>query len=133
MFILKALSYDIPKPLYRYKPDDLLPLLYKDICYQGDILEYKEDSGYDYEYFSPWTFHLFWDLSLIHIYKGGIISRLDLPGDEEFDLDIDLQMTRKASKKTKELFEDVYKRQLIYSFTISWLPVPCLKVIFSSS
>ena len=38
--------------------------------------------------------------------KGGIISRLDLPGDEEFDLDIDLQMTRKASKKTKELFED---------------------------
>ena len=35
--------------------------------------------------------------------KGGIISRLDLPGDEEFDLDIDLQMTRKASKKTKEL------------------------------
>ena len=77
MFILKALSYDIPKPLYRYKPDDLLPLLYKDICYQGDILEYKEDSGYDYEYFSPWTFHLFWDsvITLMWLFMRTFVRR----------------------------------------------------------
>ncbi len=59
------------------KPDDLLPLLYKDICYQGDILEYKEDSGYDYEYFSPWTFHLFWDsvITLMWLFMRTFVRR----------------------------------------------------------
>lgn len=61
MFILKALNYDIAKPLYRYRPDDILPMLCENIWFQGDILEYKEDSGYDHEYFSPLTFNLFWD------------------------------------------------------------------------
>lgn len=37
---------------------------------------------------------------------NGIVSRLDLPDDEEFDIRINLQMTRKNSKETRELFKD---------------------------
>ena len=37
---------------------------------------------------------------------NGIVSRLDLPSDDEFDIDIDLNMTRKTSNKMKRLFED---------------------------
>lgn len=77
MFILKALSYDVTKPLYRYKPDDLLPLLYENICFQGDILEYKEDDGYDHEYFSPWTFHLFREsvVTLLWLFMRTFVKR----------------------------------------------------------
>ncbi|SCK00025.1 Transposase DDE domain [uncultured Eubacterium sp.] len=37
---------------------------------------------------------------------NGIVSRLDLPDAEEFDIRIDLQVTRKNSKETGELFKD---------------------------
>ena len=37
---------------------------------------------------------------------NGIVSRLDLPDAEEFDIQIDLQMTRKNSKEAGELFKD---------------------------
>lgn len=76
MFILKALNYDIPKPLYRYKPDDLLHLLCGNIWYQGDILEYKPDSEYDQEYFSPWTFQIFWE-SVVTF--AGLLTRTFVP------------------------------------------------------
>lgn len=77
MFILKALSYDVTKPLYQYKPDDLLPLLQENIWFQGDILEYKEDGGYDHEYFSPWTFHLFREsvITLLWLFQRTFVKR----------------------------------------------------------
>ena len=37
---------------------------------------------------------------------NGIVSRLELPDEEEFDVDIDLRMTRKISNETKALFLD---------------------------
>lgn len=37
---------------------------------------------------------------------NGIVGRLDLPDTEEFDIPINLQITRKNSTKTKELFKD---------------------------
>ena len=37
---------------------------------------------------------------------NGIVSRLDLPSSDEFDIDIDLNITRKNSKKMMQLFED---------------------------
>lgn len=76
VFILKALNYDITKPLYRYKPDDLLHLLDGKVWYQGDILEYKPDDGYDYDYFSPLTLQLLWE-SLAALM--GLLRRTFLP------------------------------------------------------
>lgn len=38
--------------------------------------------------------------------SSGIIRRLNLPEEESFDIDIDLHITRKASNKTKQLFQD---------------------------
>ena len=40
------------------------------------------------------------------IHGNGIISRLELPQEPCFDVDIDLQITRKVSKETKRLFLD---------------------------
>ena len=37
---------------------------------------------------------------------NGIVSRLDLPDAEEFDICTDLRMTRKNSKEARELFKD---------------------------
>lgn len=77
MYILRSLDYDVPKPLHSYKPDDLLYLLRDNIWYQGNILEYKEDSGYDHEYFSPLTFHLFKDsaMALMGLFGRTLVKR----------------------------------------------------------
>lgn len=61
VFILKALNYELAKPLYRYKSDDLLQLLQGNEWFRGDILEYKTDNVYDQEYFSPMTFQMIWE------------------------------------------------------------------------
>lgn len=38
--------------------------------------------------------------------RGGIKENLDLPGVDEFDVDISLKLTRRQTKETKELFKD---------------------------
>ncbi|MGN0383185.1 MAG: hypothetical protein ACI4DS_02865 [Eubacterium sp.] len=50
MYILKGIGYRTKKPLYCYRPDDLLEIYSDSVCYKGNLLEYNSyeisDSGY---------------------------------------------------------------------------------------
>ena len=52
MFLLQGLGYPMDKPLYRYRPDDLIALLSDSVLYQGNLLEYKRDETVDEGYYS---------------------------------------------------------------------------------
>ena len=56
--------------------------------------------------------------------KGGIISRLDLPGDEEFDLDIDLQMTKGKPRRRRKNFLRIEIIIGIYRLIQDWIIFP---------
>lgn len=51
MYILKILGHEITKPLYQYKPDDLLEILSDKIYYQGNLLEYVTEKTAETDYF----------------------------------------------------------------------------------
>ena len=51
MFLLQGLGYPMDKPLYRYRPDDLVRLLSDTVCYRGNLLEYKQDDTVDTNYY----------------------------------------------------------------------------------
>ena len=51
MFLLQGLGYPMDKPLYRYRPDDLISLLSDTVCYRGNLLEYKKDETVDENYY----------------------------------------------------------------------------------
>lgn len=56
MYLLQGLGYPMDKPLYRYRPDDLIPLLSEAVYYEGNLLEYKQDETVDtgyYQHMSP--------------------------------------------------------------------------------
>jgi len=60
---------------------------------------------------------------LIRIRETGIFSPLDLPGTEEFDLFVDLSLTRKQSNEVKSLFQDRNHFRLIpANRTFDYLP-----------
>lgn len=61
MFILKGVGYEVTQPLYKYKPDDLVDLLADKLYFQGNLLDYKADSGADNGYFAPLTFKVITD------------------------------------------------------------------------
>lgn len=51
MFLLQGVGYSVDKPLYRYRPDDLIGLLSDSVYYQGNLLEYMDDTSEDVGYF----------------------------------------------------------------------------------
>ena len=51
MFLLQGVGYSMDKPLYRYRPDDLIGLLSDSVYYQGNLLEYMDDTSEDVGYF----------------------------------------------------------------------------------
>lgn len=51
MFLLQGLGYPMDKPLYRYRPDDLVRLLSDTVYYRGNLLEYKRDDTVDTNYY----------------------------------------------------------------------------------
>lgn len=51
MYILKLLGHELKKPLYQYKPDDLLNMLSDKIFYQGNLLEYVVEKTAETDYF----------------------------------------------------------------------------------
>lgn len=51
MYVLKILGHEIKKPLYQYKPDDLLEMLEDRIYYQGNLLEYVTEKTVKTDYF----------------------------------------------------------------------------------
>ncbi|MBQ9780425.1 MAG: hypothetical protein IJW00_05730 [Clostridia bacterium] len=51
MFLLQGLGYPIDKPLHRYRPDDLIPLLSDSVHYKGNLLDYKQEEEEDTSYF----------------------------------------------------------------------------------
>ena len=57
MYILREIGYLFEKPICSYCPDDLLNILRDDICYEGNLIRYKEriDETIDQDYFSPLT------------------------------------------------------------------------------
>lgn len=54
MYILRMLGFRPDRPLYSYKPDDLLAFLGDYIYYEGDLRDYvKRELKNDTEFFSP--------------------------------------------------------------------------------
>lgn len=51
MYVLKLLGHEVQKPLYQYKPDDLLEILGDRIYYQGNLLEYVKEKKVKTDYF----------------------------------------------------------------------------------
>lgn len=51
MYVLKLLGHEVQKPLYQYKPDDLLEILGDKIYYQGNLLEYVKEKKVKTDYF----------------------------------------------------------------------------------
>lgn len=61
MYILKGIGYEVTQPLFKYKPDDLVDLLADKLYFQGNLLDYKADSGPDNGYFAPLTLKVITD------------------------------------------------------------------------
>lgn len=59
MYILKGLGYKLDKPFYSYKPDELVELLGDNICFEGNLLDYKNADGISYDYYAPMTYKIF--------------------------------------------------------------------------
>ena len=57
-YVLKHLGYKIRKPLHRFRPDDLQPLLEDHLCYDGKLLSFTDVRTTSDTYFRPFTFHL---------------------------------------------------------------------------
>ncbi len=51
MFLLQGVGYSMDKPLYRYRPDDLIGILSDSVFYKGNLLEYMDDTPEDCGYF----------------------------------------------------------------------------------
>ncbi len=56
MYLLKELGYELEKPLYAYRPDDLQKVLEDKLFFEGNLLEYCPDHKVDPNYFQPLTF-----------------------------------------------------------------------------
>lgn len=65
MFVLQSLGYEVTRPLYQYKPDDLLEVLGHVVFFRGNLLDYRADSGDEYNYLSPLTFRLMRDSATV--------------------------------------------------------------------
>lgn len=57
-YILQHLGYDIEKPLFEYRPDDLQPLLEDYLCYDGSLQNYTPVRTASEDYFRPLTMAL---------------------------------------------------------------------------
>ena len=56
-------------------------------------------------------------------YNSGILHGFELPNQEEFDIDINLTVTRKQTNKIKELLKDKnHYRKIAHSKTFDYLP-----------
>lgn len=53
MYLLTKTGMDFDKPLYVYKPDDLLEMFKDNILYQGNLLEYVDHEKVKTDYFDP--------------------------------------------------------------------------------
>lgn len=51
MYLLTRVGKEFDRPLYEYKPDDLLVLLEENLMYQGNLLEYVEEKKTVTNYF----------------------------------------------------------------------------------
>ncbi len=58
MYILSHLGYRLDRPLYRYKPDDLLTQFSFQTCYIGELTAYRPDDGDWGNYFDAMSLHL---------------------------------------------------------------------------
>lgn len=52
-YILGYLGYDIDRPLFEYRPDDLRPLLEQYLCYEGSLQDYMPAYTTSKDYFRP--------------------------------------------------------------------------------
>lgn len=51
MYVLTILGHKVEKPLFQYKPDDLLEILKDKVYYQGNLLEYVKEKSAVTDYF----------------------------------------------------------------------------------
>lgn len=58
-YVLQHLGYKIRKPLPRYRPDDLQPLLEEYLCYDGKLLSFTKVRTTSENYFRPFSMSLF--------------------------------------------------------------------------
>lgn len=54
-YILGHLGYDLDRPLFEYRPDDLRPILEEYLCYEGSLQEYMPEYTTNEDYFRPLT------------------------------------------------------------------------------
>lgn len=54
MYLLQGIGVELDRPLYRYKPEDLLTLFPQHLHFQGNLLDYRPE-GEDPDYFAPMT------------------------------------------------------------------------------
>ena len=57
-YVLKHIGFNIRKPLHRYRPDDLQPLLKHYLCYEGKLLSFSEVRTTSETYFRPFSIGL---------------------------------------------------------------------------
>lgn len=57
-YVLKHIGFNICKPLHRYRPDDLQPLLKYYQCYEGKLLSFSDVRTTSDSYFRPFSMHL---------------------------------------------------------------------------
>lgn len=53
MYLLQGIGYKTEKPLYSYRPDDLVELFADSVYFEGNLLDYKTDSKTDLGYYDP--------------------------------------------------------------------------------
>lgn len=53
MYLLQGIGYNMEKPLYSYRPDDLLELFADSVYFEGNLLDYKSDSTLEFGYYDP--------------------------------------------------------------------------------
>lgn len=57
-YVLRHIGFNIRKPLHRYRPDDLQPLLKHYLCYEGKLLSFSQVRTTSDTYFRPFTMNL---------------------------------------------------------------------------
>ncbi len=55
MYLLQGIGCKTEKPLYAYRPDDLLTMFEDSVYFKGNLLDYKPDTRMDAGYYEPLT------------------------------------------------------------------------------
>ncbi len=81
---------------------------------------FVKNPGHDFTRKSPLSFDKIWNYLIRVKNNRGIVAQLSLPNKDEFDIDVNLQLTR---RQTNEVKENPNKyRTLMSNMTFDYLP-----------